>query len=312
MKLEEFGTEGADGDVSARGAGAERRRSGRISIKWLVWTIGLPQAGVEELDRIDGAFAALLGISQLLYIAVVLTLGVRLLLLALRSRQLPESLLAVHFLLCCGLGYLLMVIGLTAANEPGMLPAAVVTGLIAVGTFGSCVGVFGGICFNFLVFRQNEPWARGLVALCAVTLTTGFIGYGLTGGFAHGHFAGPWFWLYYGTYAVGAAWVMAEPLRYYGVIRKRLQLGLAEPLVANRFLLWGIGSVGRFVMVVGGAVPSVFFAGTRADFAPGAVSFILIGVGLVGLVVAVSYWLTFFPTRRYVRFIERRHETVES
>jgi hypothetical protein len=263
------------------------------------------------LDRIDGAFAALLGISQLLYIAVVLTLGVRLLLLALRSRQLPEALLAIHFLLCCGLGYLLMVTGLSLANEPGLAPAALVTGLIAAGTFGSCVGVFGGICFNYLVFRQSEPWARGLVALCAVTLTTGFVGYGLTGGFTHGRFEGFWFWLYYGTYAAGAAWVMVEPLRYYTAMRKRLQLGLAEPLVVNRFLLWGIGSVGRFVMVVGGAAPAVMFTGMRTDFAPNAVSYILISVALVGLVVAVSYWLTFFPTRRYVRFIERRNETVE-
>jgi hypothetical protein len=264
------------------------------------------------LDQIDGAFAALLGISQLLYIAVVVTLGVRLMLLALRSRQLPESLLAIHFLLCCGLGYLLMVIGLSAVREPGLLPASVVTGMIAVGTFGSCVGVFGGICFNFLVFRRNEPWARGLVALAAVTLTTGFIGYGLSGGFTHGRFEGVWFWLFYGTYAVGAAWVMAEPLRYYAAMRKRLHLGLVEPLVANRFLLWGIGSVGRFLMVVGGAIPATIFAGQKTELVPGGVSFTLIAVALVGLGVAISYWLTFFPTQRYVRFIERRHGTVEN
>jgi hypothetical protein len=264
------------------------------------------------LDQINGTFAALLGISQLLYIAVVMTLGVRLMLLALRSRQLPESLLAIHFLLCCGLGYLLLVTALSAAREPGLLPVAVVTGMIAVGTFGSCVGVFGGICFNFLVFRRNEPWARGLVALAAVTLTTGFIGYGLTGGFTHGRFEGLWFWLYYGTYAVGAAWVMVEPLRYYGLMRKRLHLGLAEPLVVNRFLLWGIGSVGRFLMVVGGAIPAVIFAGQKTELVPGSVSFMLIAIALVGLGVAISYWLTFFPTQGYVRFIERRHGTAKS
>jgi hypothetical protein len=264
------------------------------------------------LDQIDGGFAALLGISQLLYIAVVLALGVRLMLLAIRSRQLPESLLAIHFLLCCGLGYLLLVTGLSAAREPGLLPAAVVTGMIAVGTFGSCVGVFGGICFNFLVFRRNEPWARGAVALSAITLTTGFIGYGLTGGFAHGRFEGLWFWLYYGTYAVGAAWVMVEPLRYYAVMRKRLHLGLAEPLVANRFLLWGIGSVGRFFMVVAGVIPSVVYGDQKIEFNPGILSFTLIAIALVGLGVAASYWLTFFPTRGYVRFIERRHGAAES
>jgi len=264
------------------------------------------------VGQIDGAFAALLGISQLIYIAVVLTLGVRLMWLAVRSRQLPEALLAIHFLLCCGLGYLLMVIGLSAVREPGLLPAAAVTGMLAVGTFGSCVGVFAGICFNYLVFRKNEAWARGLVALSAVTLTTGFIGYGASGGFALGRFEGVWFWLYYGTYGAGAAWVMVEPLRYYGAMRKRLSLGLAEPLVTNRFLLWGVGSVGRFLMVVGGAIPSVFFAEYAIEFAPGIVGFTLLAVGLVGLGVAISYWLTFFPTQSYVRFIERRHGTLGS
>jgi hypothetical protein len=42
------------------------------------------------------------------------------------------------------------------------------------------------------------------------------------------------------------------------------------------------------------------------------VSFTLIAVALVGLGVAASYWLTFFPTRGYVRFIERRHGIVEN
>jgi hypothetical protein len=264
------------------------------------------------VGHIDGTFAAILGTSQLIYIAVVVALGVRLMRLALRSQQLPEALLAIHFLLCCGLGYLLMVIGLSAVDEPGLLPTAAVTGLLAVGTFGSCVGVFAGICFNYLVFRRNERWAQGLVALSAVTLTTGFIGYGASGGFAHGRFEGLWFWLYYGTYAAGAAWVMVEPLRYYGAMRKRLFLGLAEPLVANRFLLWGVGSVCRFFMVVAGAIPSVFFAEDAIKLAPGFVGFTVLAVGLAGLGVSMSYWLTFFPTPGYVRFIERRHGTIES
>jgi hypothetical protein len=262
------------------------------------------------LDQVGGAFAALLGVAQLLYIAVVLTLGVRLMLLAIRSRQIPESFLATHFLACCGAGYLLSIIGLTAARDPGMFPAAVTTGTLALGHLGSCVGVFAGICFNFLVFRRNELWAKALVALAAVAITTGYVGYGLTGGFAHGRFEGVWFWLFYGTFAWGAAWVMIEPLRYYGVMRRRLHLGLAEPLVVNRFLLWGIGSLGRFLMVVCGAIPAAFYGDMKTEFAPGVVGFTLLGVALVGLGVAISYWLTFFPSRGYVRFIQRRHGPV--
>jgi hypothetical protein len=258
------------------------------------------------LSHAAGAFAVVLGISQLVYIAVVLTLGVRLMLLAIRTRQLPESLLATHFLACCGLGYLLSIIGLSAAREPGMLPAAVVTGTIALGHLGSCVGVFGGICFNFLVFRRNELWAKGLVVLAAVAIVTGYVGYGLTGGFHHGRFEGVWLWLFYGTFGACAAWVMAEPLAYYRVMRKRMHLGLAEPLVVNRFLLWGVGSVGRFLMVAVGVVPAVIYADRKIELAPDAMGLTLLVVALIGIGVAASYWLTFFPTRGYVRFIERR------
>ena len=95
-------------------------------------------------------------------------------------------------------------------------------------------------------------------------------------------------------------------------MRKQLSLGLAEPLVANRFLLWGVGSLCRFLMVLGGAIPSIFFAADAIEFAPGLVGFTVLAVGLAGLGVAVSYWLTFFPTQSYVRFIERRHGTLGS
>jgi hypothetical protein len=267
---------------------------------------------VKDVDQPTGAFAAILGISQLLYISVVLTLGVRLMLLAIRTHRLPESLLAMHFLLCCGLGYLLSIVGLTAVREPDMLSAGAVTFILALAHLGSCVGVFGGICFNFLVFRRDRAWAKGLVALAAVALTTGYVGYGVTGGFSHGRFEGVWFWLFYGTFAWGAAWVMAEPLSYFRTMRKRLQLGLAEPLVANRFLLWGIGSVGRFLMVVGGIIPAVIYADAEIDLTVSATGISLLLVALIGIGVAASYWLTFFPTRGYVRFIDRRHGAAES
>jgi len=264
------------------------------------------------LDTLNGAFAAILGIFQILYIVVVMALGVRLMLLAIRTRQLPESLLAAHFLLCCGLGYLLLIVGLSVIGEPDLLPTSVATGMLAIGHLGSCVGVFGGICFNYLVFRRNERWAQALVAVAAVALAVGYVGYGLTGGFSHGRFEGLWFWMFYGTFAAGAAWVMVEPLAYYQTMRRRLQLGLAEPLVANRFLLWGVGSVGRFFMVMGGILPSTMYdVDLKTELAPGVIGITLLLVAAVGLGVAISYWLTFFPTRGYVRFIERRHGTAE-
>jgi hypothetical protein len=258
------------------------------------------------MDLAFVAFVAILGIAQLLYLAVMTTLGARLLKLSMRTQQLPEALLAIHFLLCCSLGYLLLIVGLSGAREPELFAPAVVSLLLGVGYLVSCIGVFGGIWFNFLVFRSKAGWARVLLALTGAALFAGYFGYGLGGGFQHGRMEGGWFWLFYGTYLAGAAWVMWEPLAYYRVMRRRLHLGLAEPLVVNRFLLWGIGSVGRFVMVGGGIIATVALGGQKTELAPDPVGFLLLAVALIGTGVAASYWLTFFPPPRYARFIERR------
>jgi hypothetical protein len=122
------------------------------------------------IERPEGALAILLGISQLLYLVTVFTLGIRLMLLAYRTRKLPESCLAAHFVLCCGLGYLLLMIGLTAAHQPGLLSSRVIAPMIGVGHLLCCVGVFGGICFNYLVFRPGQTWALRLVWLSAALL----------------------------------------------------------------------------------------------------------------------------------------------
>ena len=60
------------------------------------------ESGMESAPQ--GPLAIALAISQLLYLIAMPTLGVRLLLLARRRRQLPEALLSAHFLLCCSLG----------------------------------------------------------------------------------------------------------------------------------------------------------------------------------------------------------------
>jgi hypothetical protein len=258
----------------------------------------------------EGVLAVLLGISQFVYVGIVLTLGIRLALLARRTRKLPEALLCVHFLLCCSLGYLLLGIGIPAAYQPGFLPTWAIAPLIAVGHLTSSVGVWTGAAFNWLVFRREAAWARGLVWLCGIILAAGYVGAGLSGGFSRGTLAGVWIWLLYGTYTAAAAWVMVEPLCHYAVMRRRRRLGLADPLVANRFLLWESGSVCRFVMLVMGATPPLLIHQIPPQTWPTVVSITLISVAVAGLGVSVSYWLVFFPTRAYVRLITQRHAAV--
>ena len=257
------------------------------------------------MERPEGALAVLLGISQLVYLVAMATLGVRLLLRARRTRELPEGLLSLHFLLCCSLGYLLLVVAFSAAQAPGSLPVALVAWLVALGHLVSAVGVWAAAAFNQQVFRRGVAWARGLLALAALTMAAGYVGYGLAGGFAHARMEGAWHWLLYGTYVGVAAWVAAEPLHYWGAMRRRARLGLADPLESNRFLLWGAGSVCRFAMLILGALPSLVFGSLPGQLSPVVLSATLICVALAGLGVAVAYWLTFFPSPAFARLVTR-------
>jgi len=255
----------------------------------------------------EGIPAILVGFSQLIYLSAVGAVGVRLLRLARRTRQLPELLLATNFLGNLFLGYLLLVAGLVASLEPEFPWPWAVAPLLGVGFFVSSVGLSAIFFFTYVVFRRHSLWARALACVLALGVFAGFIGYALAGGLEHGRFEGFWFWLHYGTLTVGVCWVALEPLLYYRDVRRRSTLGLADPIVANRFLLWGGGSLGRLAMVLVGFVPAFLDALPASVLGP-VTTAILTAAAILGVFTATSYWLAFFPTRAYARHVLARFE----
>jgi hypothetical protein len=252
----------------------------------------------------SGALGLLLGVSQALYLGAMLGLGGRLLARALRSGERAEAFLALHFLLCCALGYALLGGGLAASEGPGALAPAAAAWLVGAGQLCSSLGVLAGAAFTRLVFRPQERWARALLGALAALLALAFLGGLLGGGFARAA-ADPWYRVAYAGYVLAAAWVLAEPLRYHALMRRRLALGLAEPLLVNRFLLWGVGSGFRFAMLLVGAVST---AVPLHALDPASMALILTSTAALGLGVAGAYWLTFFPPAGFVRAVARRAE----
>jgi hypothetical protein len=243
------------------------------------------------------ALGLVLGVSQVVYLTAVVWMGVRLLRLARRSGRVPEALLALHFVACLALGYLLTSLGLGAAMQPGVLPPAIGAALAGAGQLCSCVGVWAAAGFTWQVFRRDAAWARAAVAALAAVLAAGYAGSAATGAFWRG-IGGGWFWLLYATYTASAAWVMCEPLAYAAQLRRRVRLGLAAPDEARRVLLWGVGSVCRFGMLIAGAVPGLLLPRLSAEAFTAASSATLIATALLGLGVAASYALAFFPHER--------------
>jgi hypothetical protein len=88
------------------------------------------------------------------------------------------------------------------------------------------------------------------------------------------------------------AWSCFEPLRYASLMRRRAKLGFGDPLVANRLLLWGVGTGGIAGVALLHLVAQLFGHYELPPSLVGVVSSLV-------LVTAVAEWLAFFPPRAY-------------
>jgi len=233
-----------------------------------------------------------------LYTVTSLFVGTRLILRSRRSRGLPEFLIGCTYAVSSGIGYPLTV-------AAAFLPSRAATlGAMAV---GEALIVFGCSCFllfNAKVFRPKAAWSVPAAALGSLILAvSGFAvvvaffstpDAALTTERTRGGTA-----VFLLALVAGQAWTATEGLRHYKMMRRRLVLGLAEPVVTNRFLLWGL--IGLVSVTWNGVVTSYLLAGVNINAHPVPVFAISFG----GLISAVCLVLTFMPPAWYVRWLER-------
>ena len=98
---------------------------------------------------------------------------------------------------------------------------------------------------------------------------------------------------------VGMAWSTFECFRYSAMLKRRAEIGLAQPMVAHRFSLWGIGA-GAQVAVLTFELGSWFVTGNSLTSAALGLHF----TSALGLAGTVAIALAFFPPAAYERFIE--------
>jgi hypothetical protein len=261
---------------------------------------------------IYGSFGIVAGISQILYLTAAFLLAGHLLLRARQSRELPEFLLGLHLLLAMGVGYLLISMGVVAAQHAAAPPREVIAFLIGAGYFATILGLIATLIFNYRVFRPGSRRALAFIWLVIAAMGLGWAGYGLSGEFGRARFAGTWQWIMIGGILAANLWVALEPLFYRRRLLRRLHLGLAEPLVVDRFLLWGCGSLTRTAMVVAGGITSLVEHHTVLGPSLPLTVGVLVFASACGLFTAVAYWLTFFPTQRYTRWVTRRYASSAS
>ncbi|MDH3687574.1 MAG: hypothetical protein OEP95_15180, partial [Myxococcales bacterium] len=168
--------------------------------------------------------------STVAFCAISTAIGVRLLLLWRRTRELPELLLGMGILLTAGIGYGLMIgTSLARLALPDAPPALAFAN--AAGWLLHHTGVVWVIGFVVHVFRPRTRWARLLASLLICCLIFGLLLYGLDGGFEHGRSEGFGFWLSFAAIGSYPFWGATEALIYWRRMQRRREIGLAHPVV---------------------------------------------------------------------------------
>jgi len=226
--------------------------------------------------------------------------GVRLVGLWRRTRELPE--------LSLGGGLMLVSVAMPF-TAIGRMPDLALDPIGRLG-FGLGMGLIGlGVSsivfFNYWVFRRGSGWGLGFLALLVASLM------GSVGGMAWWNFHGesveaikttmrPAVLTLLGTIGLSFLWGAAESFGYRVAVGRRLALGLGDPVMANRFLLWSSANATCAILVI------VIGMCVRMGMTILREPVPLIVIGLCGTVMSASWALTFFAPQSYLQFVRDR------
>jgi len=183
---------------------------------------------VEESAYIGSAAASL----------AYFVLGARLVRLSIRTGSAAEWLLGLTFLIWT-LSYTLWVIAIALQGQPALESQLLIASRLATN-----LGGVGIAFFPLLAFRRGSTWAKRLSASIVICLIAGRLG-SIWAGDPEGlePLTNVWWWFEWIGEIAPAIWIGAEGLHHYGTTRPRVRLGLCEPIVGHRYLLWGIAGV---------------------------------------------------------------------
>ena len=232
------------------------------------------------------------------FIIASLVIGLRLLLLAWRTRELPEFAIGLALFLMGGFAYPLLSVARLATG----MHDALRLGFFIVSVLFNMSGMVAVCVFNWRVFRPRERWAPLLTAGFTLALVAALVLQSVTPGLRDGAFynEGTGLHVFITLQGVPLAWAAFESLRYYRLLAKRSALGLADPIVVDRMWLWGSG---MFLALVINVFSSVLgFFGVDIAVSPAG----SLAIAPLGLVAAGCVWLAFLPPAAYTRRVTAR------
>ena len=254
------------------------------------------------------------GLVMTFNVALGLTVAVRLLRLGARTRG-PEGWLGVYFLFMWFIAFILATaIYLGWSNPAFALPGSLRSALHGVYVAASSFGLFGIFVFTQRVFRPESGVARRAVVAAGITMLLAWIAYGWMEGFRVGVINGPAYWVGFAVRQAAIVWMAVESYLYWAQLRRRMHVGLAEPILVNRFLLWGVWATTVSLMQLSDPISRVWYwwvtgdaVNYHAEIGRPMTMFTLSVTALLGTIGGAALLLTFFPTAAYRRWLLARH-----
>jgi hypothetical protein len=257
---------------------------------------------------------AIVGVVILVNFVLAGVVGVRLLRMPSEERFSPERLLGWYLTLGIVAGGLFVSVAYGIWSTQGRAESTgALTVLHAAAQLFLAVGYMCVIAFTWRTFHRDAAWARWVVVASSLLLLISLGGRVLFEGFAIRVNPGAYHWLAYVVRLVGLTWMGGIAFYYWRQMRKRLSLGLADPMVVNRFALWGLFAVGNILSAVSEPIARVIYHLTVGDRVSSAESITQVGGSIIEvalfltsisvLLTVVALFLTFFPTRGYARWV---------
>lgn len=153
------------------------------------------------------------------------------------------------------------------------------------------------------VFRRDVGWAKALAGALLTLLWVGCL-VGIAQGGLRTNLVGSPAWLaeylVIWTYPI---WSMLEAFRYGLMLRRRAAVGLASPLVVNRFFLWGTGSAFATLAIWISSV--AFLYADQPERLAAITPAVRLWTAAAGLVSVTCSLFAFVPPGWYRRWIEQ-------
>jgi hypothetical protein len=240
------------------------------------------------------AVGALTSLAFLVMLAAGVAAGVRLLLAAWRNRRVPELWIGLSTLLPSVAGLLdKLSLRLLESGDPqaAFLAQAAARAIYAFG--GAALA-----CGLQRIFRPGRRWAKALLAGATLALVGSWLAWAASG--QHSRVSGP-------TLAnlgfdcarvIAFVWGAVESFAYFAAMRRRLRLGLAEPVITHQFLLWGISSSAMSGLLLWVVVARHVLERSPLEWPPSVAI-----LASLGFLASTSIYTAFFPPRFWRRIV---------